>query len=109
MTPATLTRAEAAELCRVSVVAFDEHVRPHLPVKRIGRLVFFQRADVEAFLAAPTVPGPPGVVRPPPPQASAFGRGLSDDPRVRQTHERLELKRQRLAAKRSSDPKSPRG
>jgi hypothetical protein len=32
-----LTRAEAAAWCRVSVAAFDAHVRPHLAMRRVGR------------------------------------------------------------------------
>ena len=41
-----LTKAEAAERCRVSLAAFDAHVRPALTPKKIGRRVFFLEADV---------------------------------------------------------------
>lgn len=44
-----LTKREAAALCRVSLAAFDAHVRPILTPKRIGRRVLFLQADIEAW------------------------------------------------------------
>lgn len=44
-----LTRAEAAEQCRVSLAAFDAHVRPALTPKRIGRRVLFLESELEAW------------------------------------------------------------
>ena len=44
-----LTRTEAADRCRVSLAAFDAHVRPTLTPKRIGRRVLFLESDLEAW------------------------------------------------------------
>lgn len=44
-----LTKREAAERCRVSVAAFDAHVRPALTPKRIGRRVLFLESELEAW------------------------------------------------------------
>jgi len=41
-----LTKAEAAARCRVSLAAFDAHVRPALTPKKIGRRVLFLESDV---------------------------------------------------------------
>jgi hypothetical protein len=59
-----MTRAEAANWCRVSIAAFDAHVRPHLPSKSIGRRVLFHRSDLEAWSlaeAAPVAKGAPSL------------------------------------------------
>lgn len=48
-----LTRAEAARLCRCSVETFDQHVRPQLPVLRVGRRVLVRSEDLEAWMQAP--------------------------------------------------------
>ncbi|TAK10588.1 MAG: DNA-binding protein [Anaerolineae bacterium] len=45
-----LTRAEAAKVCRVSLRAFEAHVRPDLTPVRIGRRVLFDRSDLDAWL-----------------------------------------------------------
>lgn len=50
-----MTKAEAAKWCRVSIAAFDAHVRSRLPCKRIGRRVVFHRADLEAWAQAEAV------------------------------------------------------
>lgn len=57
-----LTRAEAAARCRVSLTAFDAHVRPGLTPKKIGRRVLFLEAEVaeQALRAVAT----PAVSRP---------------------------------------------
>jgi hypothetical protein len=47
-----MTKAEAAKWCRVSIAAFDAHVRPQLPCKQIGRRVVFHRDDLEAWAQA---------------------------------------------------------
>jgi predicted DNA-binding transcriptional regulator AlpA len=44
-----LTRPEAAERCRVSLAAFDAHVRPSLTPKKIGRRVLFLESDLDAW------------------------------------------------------------
>lgn len=46
------TRAQAAEYLGVSLDAFDEHVRPHLPRVLIGARVRFLRADLDAWVAS---------------------------------------------------------
>ncbi len=43
-----LTRTESAARCRVSLSAFDAHVRPALTPRRVGRRVLFLEADVAA-------------------------------------------------------------
>jgi predicted DNA-binding transcriptional regulator AlpA len=60
-----LTKAEAAERCRVSLAAFDAHVRPALTPKKIGRRVLFLESDIDAWAetesrssAAPAKRGP---------------------------------------------------
>lgn len=58
-----LTKAEAAKWCRVSIAAFDAHVRPKLPCKKIGRRVVFHRADLEAWAQAEAVRPPPTMSR----------------------------------------------
>jgi len=50
-----MTRAEAAKWCRVSLAAFDAHIRPNLPVKRVGRRVLVHRSDLEAWAHAEEV------------------------------------------------------
>jgi hypothetical protein len=44
------TRAEAAKHLRVSVRAFDAHVRPDLTPVRIGRRVLFRQEDLDAWV-----------------------------------------------------------
>jgi len=46
---AVWTRAEAAAYLKVSVRAFDAHVRPDLTPIRVGRCVRFLQRDVEAW------------------------------------------------------------
>jgi hypothetical protein len=44
-------------LPRVSLAAFDSHVRPTLTPKRIGRRVLFLREDLEAWAESPSRDG----------------------------------------------------
>lgn len=46
-----LRRAEAAAACGVSVETFDEHVRPHVPVCRLGGVTVYPVAALNQFLA----------------------------------------------------------
>ncbi len=46
-------RPEAARFCRMSVQTFDAHVRPRLTEKRVGRLLFFLRSELEEWAASP--------------------------------------------------------
>lgn len=46
-----LRRAEAAAACGVSVETFDEHVRPHVPVCRLGGVTVYPVAGLNEFLA----------------------------------------------------------
>ena len=45
-----LTRGEAAEFLRVSVRAFDQHVRGNVPEHRVGRKPLFRKVDLEEWL-----------------------------------------------------------
>lgn len=51
-----LTKAEAAERCRVSLAAFDAHVRPALTPKKIGRRVLFLESDLDAWAESESQP-----------------------------------------------------
>jgi|SRR6187551_1849301 len=84
-----LTRTEAADRCRVSLAAFDAHVRPALTPKKIGRRVLFLESDLEAWAEslssdAKTKPGR----SPAPPSTRSGTRGsplrvaLQSDPRA---------------------------
>jgi hypothetical protein len=48
--PLLLTRADAAKLLSMSLSHFLRHVAPWLPIVRIGRLVYFARVDLEAWI-----------------------------------------------------------
>lgn len=97
-----LTRIEAARWCRVSVAAFDTHVRPHLPVKRIGRRVVFHRADLEAWAASDEVKPTIEIATSPRPHRVSSGQSplralLQADPRAQDLRERLQSKLKRRA------------
>jgi hypothetical protein len=98
-----LTRAEAAERCRVSLAAFDAHVRPALTPKRVGRRVLFLESDLDAWAetespsnAAPTKRGP----SPAQPKtrtgapASALRAALQSGPRAQEIRTKLMRKLQ---------------
>lgn len=74
--PPLLTRAEAAEFCHVSVDAFDEHVRPELPERRVGKRVLFRRVDLEAFIVSPGARGARPRLSPPKPPPPPLVGGL---------------------------------
>jgi hypothetical protein len=60
-----MTRPEAAKWCRVSLAAFDAHVRPQLPYKQVGRRVLFHLADLDAWSQAEAAkPRPKGLGAP---------------------------------------------
>lgn len=93
-----LTRAEAARWCRVSVAAFDAHIRPHLPVKRVGRRVLVHRADLEAWAqsedakrAAPERARPINAR----PQRGALVQQLLASPQAKEMRERITRKIER--------------
>jgi excisionase family DNA binding protein len=52
-----LTRTEAARYLRISVRAFDMHVRGRVPEHRIGRKPLFRKADLESWLDLQKVGG----------------------------------------------------
>jgi excisionase family DNA binding protein len=52
-----LTRVEAARYLRISVRAFDMHVRGRVPEHRIGRKPLFRKADLESWLDLQKVGG----------------------------------------------------
>lgn len=110
-----LTKAEAAERCRVSLAAFDAHVRPALTPKKIGRRVLFLESDLDAWAetaspsnAAQTKRGP-SPARPKIPTgapASALRAALQSDPRAQGIRTKLTRKLQnssRLRALASSE------
>ena len=98
-----LTKAEAATRCRVSLAAFDAHVRPALTPKKIGRRVLFLESDIDAWAetaspsnAAPAKRGPsPARAKTP---SGTRGSGLLDallsDPQAQQTKSWLTSKPQ---------------
>lgn len=47
-----LRRAEAAAAVRTSVETFDQWVRPNVPAARIGGVVVYRVADLDAWLAS---------------------------------------------------------
>lgn len=49
-----LRRAEAAAACGVSQETFDQHIRPHLPAKRIGGVTVYPVSGLSDFLADAT-------------------------------------------------------
>lgn len=46
----TLSRVEAATKCGVSLATFDNHIRPHVPVVKLGTRRVFLESDLDAFL-----------------------------------------------------------
>ena len=94
-----LTRAEAAALCHpdLSVAAFDAHVRPELPVVRIGRRVFFRRADVEAWAA--DCAAAKGIVTPWRRPSPAAARGQRQPSRTPEQQAKVDAIRARLEAR----------
>lgn len=88
-----MTLQEAARWCRVSVGAFDAHVRSHLPSKKIGRRVVFHRADLEAWAqseaTAAAAKAKPAVKRPQRPQHGSLVAQLLADPRAKASCEWL--------------------
>jgi hypothetical protein len=46
----TVSRQEAAAMLSLSVDAFDEHVRPRLPMIRVGRLLLISVRDLEQWV-----------------------------------------------------------
>jgi hypothetical protein len=52
MSPLALRREAAAESIGVSVETFDAHVRPSLPVVRLGTVRVYPVAELAAWLAA---------------------------------------------------------
>lgn len=116
-----LTKAEAAERCRVSIACFDANIRPHLTPKRAGRRVLFLEADLDAWAetesrsnAAPTKRGP-SPARPKIPTgapASALRAALQSGPRAQEIRTKLTQKLQnssRLRALASSEPQDAPG
>jgi hypothetical protein len=49
-----LRRAEAAAACGVSLETFDQHVRPHIPAKRIGGVTVYPVSSLNDFLMTAT-------------------------------------------------------
>jgi len=47
---ALLSRAQAAQLCGVSLDTFERHVQRHLPAIRIGRQLRYDPRDIEQWL-----------------------------------------------------------
>lgn len=94
-----LTKREAAAFCRVSLAAFDSHVRPTLSPKRIGRRVLFLQEDLEAWAESPSRDGKtkPGRSPASPPKRSGTPGSpllvaLLSDPRAQETMTRLTRK-----------------
>ncbi|MDP9347244.1 MAG: hypothetical protein M3P44_16330 [Actinomycetota bacterium] len=50
--PLGLRRAEAAAAIGISIETFDEYVRPHLPVARVGSIRVYPVAALNAWLQA---------------------------------------------------------
>lgn len=100
-------RPEAARFCRMSLQAFDAHVRPRLTERREGRLLFFLRTELEEWAASPQA-GSFANVRRGTPTRSASGllaERLSD-PRVQATRLRLVGKRRASTPTKSAAPQS---
>lgn len=51
-------RKEAAELLDVGVDTFDRHIRPHVPVVRVGGVRLYTVAGLEAWLQREADRGP---------------------------------------------------
>jgi predicted DNA-binding transcriptional regulator AlpA len=103
-----LTRAEAAERFRVSLAAFDAHVRPSLTPKKIGRRVLFLESDLDAWAEslssdAKTKPGRSPAQ--PKTQTGAHGSpllaALRSDPRALEIRTRLTRKLQGSSLRRA--------
>jgi hypothetical protein len=90
-----LTRAEAAKWCRVSLAAFDAHVRPHVNVKKIGRRILVSRAELEAWVSTGSAKheGAPPAPSKPKYGVSSLLQSLLDDPNVQATAARLQRTR----------------
>jgi hypothetical protein len=76
--PGAMQRAEAAWYCGVSVDAFDQHVRPHLPTVYVGAVRVWRRDDLDAWLSAQAVG--PATVRAPQrkrPRTAATAGGMA--------------------------------
>jgi hypothetical protein len=94
MTSPLLTRAEAAAFCRVSLVAFEAHVRSALSPVKIGRRVLFRKEELERWLVTPEV-GRSAAVLPvaSTTSVSATVVDLSSDPRALEIASRLKRRR----------------
>ena len=103
-----MTKAEAAAWCRVSIAAFDAHVRPHLPSKKIGRRVVFHRSDLETWAQSEAARPPAPVSKGAPslrPHGSAGGsllRQLLASPEARARADEMRATIQRRVEKRAA-------
>lgn len=52
----TLSRAEAAGKCGVSLATFDSQIRPHVPTVKVGARRLFLESDLDAFLTRDDAP-----------------------------------------------------
>jgi hypothetical protein len=89
-----LTRPETAALCRVSLTAFDAHVRMHLAERKIGRRVFYLRSSVLEWLEAEPAAAPEVMTRKPVARAAALSSVVNmNDPRIQANLQRMRARR----------------
>src|SRR5687767_4181301 len=102
-----LKRSEAARFCRMSVQAFDSHVRPGLTERRAGRLLFFLLTELQEWAASQQV-GNSGSVRRATRTQSVSGSLAEklNDPRVRATRLRLVGRPRASTPTKSAEPQS---
>lgn len=95
-----VSRREAARMCGVSLGTFDLHVRPELAEKKIGRLVAFKQAELEAWAAREPEPKAEPVAAPRRTYTAVSAPVVDmNDPKVRETLERLRASRARKEAR----------
>ena len=46
----TMTKQEAADYLKICLSSFKSNVQPHIPVIKIGRRVFFDQKDIDAYV-----------------------------------------------------------
>lgn len=103
---ALLTRQEAAKRFRVSLAAFEQHVRPDLTPVKIGRRVFFRSEDCDAWEERDKAG--PSVARRRTPSGTSVSPSLAallSDPRAQEIATRL--RERRPASTRTASAASP--